>query len=145
MNDSMPGSIHCLRVLGENLWVGGTSGVAMVNLQTLKVSKLLPPTKTVTSFLEFQGHVIAAYGDGSLRTFDGEGTMKGELQPLPAGNISGIACLESGPRLLCSHSHGQVTTIILPDFQPKAQFQAMLDTSIDSILTPGQDGLFYWV
>jgi WD40 repeat protein len=142
LTDSMPGAINALYVLGDNLWVGGMSGIAMCSLSTLKVTKLLPPVKQVTSFLEFQGHVVAGYGDGTLRVFDAEGTMKSEMPALGAGTITSIAGLDSGPRLLCGHAHGQVSTIILPDFAFKLQFQAMLETSVESVMCPGQDGLF---
>jgi len=142
ISESMPGSIHCLHVLGGNLWIGGMSGIAMCNLTDLKVTKLLPPVKPVNSFLEFQGHVIAAYGDASLRIFDAEGTMKSEMQNIAAGPIQRIAGLDRGPRVLCGHSYGQVTTIVLPDFIFKTQFQAFLDTSIESVLCPGDQGLF---
>lgn len=138
----MPGAINCLHVLGDNIWVGGMSGIAMCNLTSLKVTKLLPPAKTVTSFLEFQGHIVAAYADGGLRVFDGEGNMKSEMQNLQGGPITRIAGLESGPRLICGHSHGQVSTITLPDFAFKVQFQAYLDTSIDAVMTAGHDGIF---
>lgn len=142
LTESMPGPINCLQILGGNLWVGGMSGIAVVDLASLKVTKLLPPTRSVTSFLEFQGHVVAAYGDGGLRVFDAEGTMKSEMPNLAAGSIQAIGGLESGPRLLCGHAHGQVSTITLPDFNFKTQFQAMLDTSIESLMCAGQDGLF---
>lgn len=142
LTESMPGSINCLHILGGNLWAGGMSGIAVIDLVSLKVTKLLPPTRSVTSFLEFQGHVVAAYGDGSLRVFDAEGSMKSEMPSLAGGSIQAIGGLESGPRLLCGHGHGQVSTITLPDFNFKTQFQAMLDTSIDSLMCAGQDGLF---
>lgn len=142
LNESLPGAINCLHALGENLWVGGMSGIAMCSLTTLKVTKLLPPVKSVVSFLEFQGHVIAAYADGGLRIFDGDGSMKSEMANLAGGPIHRIAGLDSGPRVLCGHSHGQVTSISLPEFAFKAQFQAFMDTSIDSVMCAGQDGLF---
>lgn len=143
LNESMPGAINTLLVLGENLWIGGASGIAMCNLTSLKVTKILPPVKSCVSFLEFQGHVIAAYGDGCLRIFDVEGTMKSELASMPAGPILRIAGLESGPRVICGHSYGQVTSVLLqPQFEPKAQFQAFVDTSIESVMATGHDGLF---
>jgi len=142
LNESMPGAISALHVLGDNIWIGGMSGIAMCSLTTLKVTKLLPPVKPVSSFLEFQGHVVAAYSDGSLRVFDAEGGMKSEMQALAAGPILKIAGLDSGPRLLCAHSCGQVSTILLPNFEFKLQFQAFVDTSIESLYCPGQEGLF---
>jgi len=142
LSESMPGPINCLHVLGDNLWVGGMSGIAMCSLTSLKVTKLLPPTKSVASFLEFQGHVIAAYMDGGLRIFDAEGAQKSEINTLPAGPILRIAGLESGPRVVCGHSHGQVSTITLPGFEFKCQFQAYMDTSIESVMCAGHDGIF---
>jgi WD40 repeat protein len=142
LNDSMPGAISCLYVLGENLWIGGMSGIAMCNLASLKVTKLLPPVKSVARFLEFQGHVIAAYVDGTIRVFDGDGNQKSELQALAAGPIVSIGGLEAGPRFLCGHSHGQVSNIVLPDFVFKTQFQAFQNTSVESLFCAGHDGIF---
>jgi len=142
LNESIPGAVNCLCVLGDNIWIGGMNGLALCSLTALKVTKLLPPTKSVTSFLEFQGHVIAAYQDGSLRIFDAEGTMKSEMPILAAGPVVRIAGLESGPRLLCGHSHGQVSIVNLPDFTFKTQFQAYADTSIESVMCAGHDGIF---
>eukprot|EP00913_Durusdinium_trenchii_P021866 g20546.t1 len=48
----------------------------MLDLATLKVTKLLPPTKAVTDLLEFQGHIIVAYSEGMIKIFDAEGNQK---------------------------------------------------------------------
>merc|ERR1712130_848418 len=100
----------------------------MCNLSSLKVTKLLPPVKPVSKFLEFQGHIIAAYADGTLRVFDGDGNQKSEVPALAAGPIASIGGLEAGPRFLCGHLHGQVSSIVLPDFVFKTQFQAFNET-----------------
>lgn len=140
--DSMPGAISRLHVLGDHLFVGGVSGLAMCNLTSLKVTKLLPPTRAVADFLEFQGHLIVAYSDGGLRIFDAEGTLKSEMKPLEAGPILSLAGLESGPRVLCGHSRGQVSTILLPSFEYKTHFQALAGHRVESIFCAGHDGIF---
>jgi len=142
ISESMPGAINRLHVLGEHLFVGGVSGLAMCNLTSLTVTKILPPTKSVADFLEFQGHIIVAYTDGSLRIFDAEGTLKSDVRPLAAGPIVSIGGLDSGPRVLVGHAKGQVSTITLPDFQFKTQFQAILGSRVETIRCVGHDGLF---
>jgi len=142
ISESMPGPINRLYVLGEHLFVGGVSGLAMCNLQNLTVTKILPPTKPVADFLEFQGHIIVAYTDGSLRVFDPEGTFKSGVKPLPAGPIVSLGGLDSGPRVLVGHAKGQVSTITLPNFEFKTQFQALLGSRVEAIRCVGHDGLF---
>lgn len=145
IKDSTPGAVHKLQVLGTNLVIGGSNGVAMCSLQTLQVSKLLPPIKFVADFLEFQGHLVAAYADGGLRVFDAEGTLKSELQAThTAGPIMAMGGLASGPRIVCTHSRGQVSTIVLPNFEFKLQFQAFDAGRIESVHCEqsGSQGLF---
>eukprot|EP00927_Polykrikos_kofoidii_P060477 TRINITY_DN55443_c0_g1_i1.p1 TRINITY_DN55443_c0_g1~~TRINITY_DN55443_c0_g1_i1.p1 ORF type:complete len:423 (+),score=50.53 TRINITY_DN55443_c0_g1_i1:60-1328(+) len=143
VKDSTPGAIHKLAVMGTNLVIGGSNGVAMCSLKTLVVDKLLPPIKFVSDFLEFQGHLIVAYSDGNLRVFDGEGGLKKELKPISDGaSILSIAGLESGPRVICTHARGQVSTIVLPDFEFKLQFQAFEFGRVESVLCAGHDGIF---
>ena len=48
-----------------------------------------------------------------LRIFDAEGNLKTESKALDAGPILKLAGLDSGPRVLCGHAHGQVSTIQL--------------------------------
>lgn len=143
IRDSVPGAVTKLHVLGEYLFIGGMSGLAMCNLQSLTITRLLPPTRAVSSLLEFQGHLIVAYADGGLRVFDGEGAPKTELKPAAAGALLSIAGLESGPRVLCGHAGGQVSTIALPGFEPRARFQALEEGSrVESLLCAGHDGIF---
>lgn len=141
--DGMPGPIFRLCVLGEHLFVGGHNGIAMVHLASLTATKQLPPNRPIADFLEFQGHVIVAYSDGSLRIFDPQGTMKSELPTLAAGPILSLAGLESGPRVLCGHNRGQISTITLPSFEFKTHFQALAGPKkVESILCANQDGIF---
>lgn len=142
ISESMPGPIHRLHPLGGHLFVGGMNGLAMCNLETLSVTKILPPTKPVADFLEFQNHLVVAYSDGSLRIFDPEGALKTTVQSLQAGPIVSLGGLESGPRLLVGHAKGQVSTIMLPNFEFKTQFQALLRAKVEAIKCAGQDGLF---
>lgn len=142
ISDSMPGAIHRLHVLGGHLFIGGMSGLAMLNLASLTVTKILPPTKSVADFLEFQGHLVVAYSDGGLRIFDAEGTLKTDRQPLAAGPILALGGLESGPRVLVGHARGQVSTIMLPSFEFKTQFQALEENRVESIRCAGHDGIF---
>jgi len=136
-----PGAVHKLMVMGPNLIIGGSNGVAICGLQSLTVSKILPPVKFVADFLEFQGHLIVAYSDGTLRVFDAEGTLKAELKPTPAGSIIAIAGLESGPRVVCTHSKGKVSTVVLPSFEHKLHYQAFEGGRVESIMC-APDGIF---
>lgn len=142
VSESTPGAISALHVLGGFLFVGGMNGLAIVDLKNLVVTKLLPPMKAVSAMLEFQGHVIVAYTDGSLRIFDAEGSLKAEVKQLAAGPIMSLAGLDSGPRVLCGHSRGQVSTIMLPSFAFKTQFQAFEGRKVQSIMCAGHDGIF---
>jgi len=142
ISESMPGAINRLHVIGEHLFVGGVSGLAMCNLTSLSVTKILPPTKSVAAFLEFQGHIIVGYADGSLRIFDAAGTLKTDLKPLAAGPIVALGGLESGPRVLVGHAKGQVSIITLPSFEFKTQFQAILGSRVEAIQCAGHDGIF---
>merc|ERR1711920_312843 len=142
IQDSTPGAITKLHVLGEHLFIGGMNGLAMCNLTSLAITKLLPPTKSVADFLEFQGHLIVAYAEGSLRIFDAEGTLKSEMKSMAGGPLLSIAGLESGPRVLCGHVCGQVSTIILPTFEFKTRFQALEENRVESLMCAGHDGIF---
>ncbi|CAJ1407813.1 unnamed protein product [Effrenium voratum] len=142
IEESLPGPINKIHVLGGHLFVGGHYGLAMLDLASLKVTKLLPPTKSVTDILEFQGHVIVAYSEGVIRIFDAEGNLKTESKALDAGPILKLAGLDSGPRVLCGHAHGQVSTIQLPSFEFKTEFQALPGHKVDSLLCAGHDGIF---
>lgn len=142
INDSIPGAVNRLHVLGEHIFVGGISGLAMLNLANLTVTKILPPTKSVSDFLEFQGHLIVAYADGAMRIFDAEGTLKTDMKPLAAGPILSLAGLESGPRVLVGHAKGQVSTITLPSFEFRTQFQALDGLKVESLKCAGHDGIF---
>lgn len=142
VSESIPGAISSLHVLGNHLFVGGMNGLAMLDLTSLVVTKLLPPTKSVSAMLEFQGHVIVAYTEGNLRIFDAEGLLKSEAKPFAAGPIISLAGLESGPRVLCGHSRGQVSTIMLPSFEFKTQFQALEGNKVERIMCAGHDGIF---
>lgn len=140
LEESLPGQIRKLHVLGNNLVVAGSKGLAIVDLQTLKVSKILPPTQSVSEVLEYEGHIIVAYSEGSFRIFDAEFNLKTEVAPLPAGFVLTIAGLESGPRVLCGHANGKVSTIHLPSFQFGVDFQT--GCRVDCILCVGHDGIF---
>mmetsp|Transcript_49869 Transcript_49869/g.108407 ORF Transcript_49869/g.108407 Transcript_49869/m.108407 type:complete len:420 (-) Transcript_49869:62-1321(-) len=135
------GTINKLRVLGGNLFIGGSSGVALCSLADLRVTKVIPPLRFVADFLEFQGFLIVSYADGSIRVFDAEGNTKSEMAPF-AGPIVSMAGLESGPRVICGHSRGQVSSITLPDFQFKLQFQAFDGGRVESMMCAGHDGIF---
>jgi len=142
LSESMPGAIVKLKVIGEHLFVGGTNGVAMVNLAKLEVTKLLPPTKPVADFLEFQGHLIVAYQEGNMKVLDGAGECKTDMKPLAAGPILAIGGLEHGPRVLVGHAKGQVSIINLPSFDFKTQFQAIVNSKVNCVMCAGHDGIF---
>jgi len=143
ISEGLSSGITCLAVLGEHLWVGGTSGVSVVELASLRVVSQIQPKKFVAGFQEFQGHMIVAYADGQVCIFDAGGGKKLEQPPMAVGPILSVAGLENGPRFLCGHSKGQVSSIVLPAFQLRTCWQALERAKIQSICcAAGQDGIF---
>jgi WD40 repeat protein len=142
ITEGIASAVNCLAVLNEHLWVGGTSGVSVVELSSLRVVHQIQPKKFVAGFQMFEGHMIVAYADGNLCIFDGSGVKKHDMPPLDVGPILAIAGLESGPRLLCGHAKGQVSSIILPQFQVKKSWQALEKCKVHSLCCAGQDGVF---
>jgi len=131
-----------MTVLGDYLWVGGTAGVVKILLASLKVMQTLQPKKFVSAFLQFQEHVIVVYADGSLIIFDPSGTQKHSQQPLPAGPALCVAGLDSGPRVICGHAKGQISSITLPMFELKTYWQAVSRVKVNSLCCAGHDGIF---
>ncbi|CAE7498187.1 ZFWD3 [Symbiodinium necroappetens] len=142
IDEGISGAVTSLSVLGEGLWVGGTSGVALVELATLKVVKHLEPRRFVSGLLQFDGHMIVVYADGSMCIFDGLGAMKHKQPALPAGPVLCIAGLESGPRVLCGHAKGQISSISLPDFVLKKYWHALERCKVQTLCCAGHDGIY---
>eukprot|EP00929_Paragymnodinium_shiwhaense_P108925 TRINITY_DN75287_c0_g1_i1.p1 TRINITY_DN75287_c0_g1~~TRINITY_DN75287_c0_g1_i1.p1 ORF type:complete len:415 (-),score=91.79 TRINITY_DN75287_c0_g1_i1:195-1439(-) len=142
IKDGTPGSINRLTVLGSSLFIGGQNGIAICNLQSLTINKIIPPVKHVSDFLQFQGHLVASYTDGTLRVFNAEGELQKELKESGAGAVVSMAGLESGPRIVCTHNRGQVSTIELPVFEFKLQFQPFENGRIETVTCAGHDGIF---
>ncbi|CAK9064701.1 unnamed protein product [Durusdinium trenchii] len=142
ISEGISGSVTALAVLGEGLWVGGSSGLALVELATLKVVKQLNPRKFVAGLLQFEGHMIVVYADGSICIFDGLGGLKHQQPALPAGPVLCIAGLESGPRVLCGHAKGQVSSITLPNFVLKKHWQALERCKVQTLCCAGHDGIY---
>lgn len=142
IGEGISGNVNCLAVLSECLWVGGTSGVSIIELATLKVVAQLQPKKFVAGLLHFQGHMITAYSDGAICIFDAAGKQTHSQPALPAGPILCLAGLESGPRLLCGHNKGQVSSITLPMMQLKKCYQTFDRCKVVSMCTAGHDGIF---
>lgn len=142
ISEGLSGSITCLAVLNECLWVGGTSGVALVELASLTVKLQLEPKKFVAGLLQFAGHMIVAYADGAVCIFDANGNRTHSQQPPPAGPVLSIVGLESGPRVLCGHAKGQVSSIELPLFKLRTYWQAIDRCKVCSIACAGHDGIF---
>jgi len=142
IEEGIPGAVTCMTVLGDYLWVGGTAGVVKILLASLKVMQTLQPKKFVSAFLQFQEHVIVVYADGSLIIFDPSGTQKHSQQPLPAGPALCVAGLDSGPRVICGHAKGQISSITLPMFELKTYWQAVSRVKVNSLCCAGHDGIF---
>merc|ERR1712232_330938 len=146
IKDSTVGAVHKLVILPSSpttLFIGGSSGVAMCNLQSLQIGKIMPPVRHVADILVYEGHLIVAYSDGSLRIFDSEGLVKKELSPnTTAGQILSLGGLPSGPRVVITHHRGQVSTITLPDFEFKIHFQAFDGGRIECNHCVTDQGLF---
>jgi len=142
ISEGISGNVSCLCVMNECLWVGGTSGVSIVELATLRVVAQVQPKKFVAGLLQFQGHMIVVYTDGSICIFDAAGKQTHTQPPLPAGPILCVAGLESGPRLLCGHVKGQVSSVTLPMMQLKKCYQTFERCKVQSMCCAGHDGIF---
>lgn len=143
ISEGISSGVGCMAVLGEHLWVGGTSGVAVVELSSLRVVSQIQPKKFVAGFQEFQGHMIVAYADGQVCIFDAGGVKKHDQPPMDVGPILSVTGLENGPRLLCGHAKGQVSSIVLPAFQLRKSWQAFERAKVQSLTAaPGPDGIF---
>lgn len=142
ISEGVSGNVTCMAVLNDHLWVGGTSGIALVELASLMVTHQVPPKKFVAGFLQFDGHMIAAYSDGALSIFDAAGNQKHTQPPLAAGPVMCVAGLESGPRVLVGHAKGQVSSITLPMFKLKTYWQTFERCKARSVCCAGQDGMF---
>lgn len=142
VSEGIPGAVQHMSVLGSNLWVGGTTGVSLVNLTNLQAAKQLQPKKLVAGFLQFEGHMIVAYADGSCCIFDAEGNRKMQQNPLSPGPVHCMAGLDSGPRVLLGHSKGQVSCVGLPMFDFKLWWQAYAKCKVASMACAGHDGIF---
>lgn len=142
ISEGLTGSISCMTVLNEKLWVGGTSGVAVVDLATLRATAVLPPVKFVAGMLQFTGHMIVIYVDGSICIFNANGEKTLQQPPLPAGPTLCIVGLDSGPRVLCGHGKGQVSSITLPMFELKHCWQSFARCKVTSMCAAGHDGIF---
>lgn len=142
LSRDLPGAVTCMSVLNEKLWVGGSSGLSIVDLATLQAQASLPPAKFVSGLLQFDGHMIVVYADGAVCIFDANGIQKHQQPPLPSGPVLCVAGLESGPRVLCGHAKGQVSSITLPMFQLKKYWQALERCKVTTMCTAGHDGIF---
>lgn len=142
LSEGILGAVQCMCVLSECLWVGGTSGVSIVELASLRVAKQLQPRKFVSGFLLYEGHMVVSYADGTVCIFDPAGNQKLCQPPMPAGPVLCMAGLDSGPRVLCGHSKGQVSSITLPMFQLKHYWQALERCKVQSLCCAGHDGIF---
>jgi len=142
ISEGLPEQITCMTVLNDCLWVGGSSGVSILVLATLKVARQLPPKKFVAGMVEFQGHMIVAYQEGNISIFNAGGDLTHEQKVLPAGPVACVAGLESGPRLLVGHFKGQISSIVLPMFQLKHSWQSLARSKVRCISCAGHDGIF---
>lgn len=142
ITEGLSGAVSCMSVLNERLWVGGTSGVALIDLASLKATVRLPPVKFVAGMLQFTGHMIVVYSDGSALIFTANGEKTHQQPPLPAGPAMCLAGLDSGPRVLCGHAKGQVSSITLPMFQLKHCWQSFARCKVSSMCCAGHDGIF---
>jgi len=143
IQDGIAGSAACMEVLGEHLWVGGSSGVAIVELATLRVIHQLPQKKFVGGFLLFQDHMIVAFADGSTCIYDKTGNEKRADPPMAAGPILSMAGLPVGPRMLCGHAKGHISSVKLPSFEVVKYWQANDRCKVQSLVcTQGQEGIF---
>lgn len=142
IGEGIPGPVICMLVLGAFLWVGGTSGVAIVDLAALRVVHQLGPRQGVANIVAYEGHAIVIYSDGSMTIYDGQGNQTLKQSPTPAGPVLSAAGLEVGPRLLIGHAKGQLSSIELPMFTMRTYWQAFQRCRVQSIACAGHDGIF---
>lgn len=142
MEDNVPGQVSCMAVLNERLWVGGTNGVSLVDLASLRVTDQPGPKRFVAGVLQFSGHMIVVYSDGSVVIFNAAGEKTHSQPPMPAGPVLCIVGLDSGPRVLCGHAKGQVSSISLPMFQLRHCWQTLERCKVQSLCCAGHDGIF---
>eukprot|EP00930_Biecheleria_cincta_P004279 TRINITY_DN105182_c0_g1_i1.p1 TRINITY_DN105182_c0_g1~~TRINITY_DN105182_c0_g1_i1.p1 ORF type:complete len:579 (+),score=118.84 TRINITY_DN105182_c0_g1_i1:25-1737(+) len=135
--------VRCMAVACGRLWVGGSRGVVCLDLETLSRAELIPPEKKVAGILEFQGHIIAMYSDGSSYVFDAAGKTKHSQGPLAAGPVLCVAGLETGPRVLCGHINGKISALALPSFELQTSWQAaQFKCQVRCLESARQNGLF---
>jgi len=144
LTDGIPGNVTCMEVLGDHLMVGGNAGMCAINLQTLQCVKKMGSKQegAVCDFLMYLGHLIVGFTDGSVKVLDTGGAEKHSAPPMPTGQMRCLAGLECGPRLLVGHQKGQLTSISLPDMNPKAAWRATERCDIECIRGTSFDGIF---
>lgn len=137
------GQVNCLQVLGTKLFVGTMSGIRIIDLGNLSVQPgVLPPTRSVSSFMLYENHLVVSYGNGGTQILDAQGQKKMLNDPTEFGSMTDMAGLESGPRVICGHGNGGVSVIELPSFDVKVQFQALEGRDSIETVTACPDGLF---
>lgn len=143
VSEGVPGPVACMSVLNDRLWIGGSSGIAIVELSpVLRVVAQVGPKKFVSGLLPFTGHMIVVYSDGCVCIFTAEGQETHSQPPMPAGPVLCLAGLDAGPRVLCGHAKGQVSTIELPTFRLRHCWQTFERCKVQSIATAGPDAVF---
>lgn len=137
--EQMPGQVRCLDVHGEALWVGGSAGITIVELATLARFKKAGPKSKVNAFLSYQGHMIAAYGDGTVRVFNALSEVTHTQEPI-AGDIMCMVGIEEGPRVLLAHTSGALTSIELPSFAVRCTWKTS-DLLFRCLFSAGHNGI----
>jgi WD40 repeat protein len=146
ITEGIPGAVQAMCVIGEHLWIGGASGIVVMELSSLRVLQAFGPKKFVAGLLPYEGHLVVLYADGCIRIFEAAGGAEKPCNfaeaPLPAGPSACLAGLEIGPRLLVGHGKGQVSSITLPMFQLKKYWQTFQRCKVQCMTAAGADGIF---
>jgi len=141
VDNLIPSQVRSLAVMNDQLWVGGATGVTVVELATLGRAVQLQPDRKVAALLEFQSHMIATFSDGSVCIYDGNGGTTHSQPALKAGSVIAVTGLECGPRVLFGHGRGEISSIELPSFALKCSWKGVL-RKIRSLCSARHDGLF---
>mmetsp|Transcript_9432 Transcript_9432/g.15256 ORF Transcript_9432/g.15256 Transcript_9432/m.15256 type:complete len:393 (+) Transcript_9432:128-1306(+) len=141
------GPVNAVRVLNGSLWVGAEEGITCFDLTTLQAKGTIPSPVGVSKMLELDGYMLAAYKNGEVRIFDGNGGQI-HLHPSRGEHTSNTAIemmmhpFERKPMLLCGQDFGYTTVYDLPDFRPRGTFVSKNQSHVTSIVDIKADGMF---
>lgn len=145
---SPSGPVSSIKVLDGGLWVAGETGITVFDLSTLQAKGTLASSVPVTCLVDFQGHVVAGFRDGSLKIYSAAGQEAfargpvGEHRSNTAMEIM-VHPITQKPVLLCGQQHGYVTAYDLPDFTPRGSWCCRSSSDIRALADCRVNGMFF--